>query len=295
MYIARIFFFISSVVHFGVAFAQYGTPASLKAELKDGGDLVFGSIPKDQLGTSSELGNQVFAPPRKTDEKHPALVIFHTCGGISQHVRDWAEEALKAGYVVLVPDAMRGLSSDCGSPPQIPNARMVKDALDAVAHLASLPFVDSSKISIMGFSKGAFMATWAASNGVTEALRPGTPPIAAAIAIYGLCGLEPTRGRPQGAVVLQPDTTRPLLMLLGGQDNETPPKMCLDMLPKLRDAGAPVQWHLYPDATHCWDCSEKNGFSKTAYNGQRVTYIFDKAATEDARRRAFSFLSTIGK
>lgn len=292
MSMARFGFFVAAFFSFGLVFAQYGTPASLKAELKDGDDLVFSSTP-GELGAPATLANQLFAPQRKEGEKFPALVIFHTCGGISLHVRDWAEEAIKAGYVVLIPNAMRGLPHDCDSPPKIPNARMVKDSLDAVAHLASLPFVDPAKISILGFSKGAFMATWAASKAVTEAIRPGTPPIAAAIAVYGLCGLEPTRGRPQGAIVLQPDTSLPLLMLLGGQDNETPPKMCLEMLPKLKEAGAPVQWHLYPDATHCWDCSEKNGFSKVAYNGQRVTYIFEKATTEDSRRRVFGFLSSV--
>ncbi|GJQ55326.1 MAG: hypothetical protein HKUEN07_18950 [Rhodocyclaceae bacterium] len=272
------------------ALAQYGSPETLKVELKPGDDL---SFPAEAAapGTFANLSNALLAPGGKGSAKLPALVVFHTCGGVKEHIRYWAEEALKEGYVVLVPDAMRGLKHDCGSPPRIANARLIKDALDAVAHLATLPYVDARRISILGFSKGALVATWAASSSVANALRPGVPPIASAVSVYGFCALAPTRNRPQGVQILQPDTDRPLLMLMGGKDNETPPASCLERLPRLKEAGAPVEWHLYPDATHGWDQSELHGFSKTAYNGERVTYLFDKAVTEDTRKRIFDFLA----
>lgn len=272
------------------AFAQYGTPASLKAELQEGGDLSFAAEPKT-FARGVSLANHLFVPAGKEGVKLPALVIFHTCGGIKQHLSDWTEQALQEGYAVLVPDGLRGLKSDCGSPPQISNARLVKDALDAVAHLAALPYVDAQRISVLGFSKGAFVATWLASSSVAKTLRPGTPSIASAAGVYGFCSLPKTRGRPQGVQILQPDTDRPLLMLLGGKDNETPPASCLEQLPSLKAAGAPVQWHVYPEATHGWDQSENHGFTKVAYNGERVTYLYDKAATEDARKRVFEFLA----
>lgn len=285
--------FVSAILMTGFASAQYGTPETLKAELTQKDDLTFSSEPKE-LGTFTNIANGLFAPPRKEGEKLPALVIFHTCGGISQHIRYWTEEALKERYVVLVPDGMRGLKHDCSSPPQISNARFVKDALDAVAHLAALPYVDAKRISILGFSKGAFVATWLASSNIANALRPGTPAIASSVSVYGFCGLGPTRGRPQGVVILQPDTDRPLLMLMGGKDNETPPGSCLERLPKLKESGAPVQWHLYPDATHAWDSPDKDGFSKIAYNNERVIYKYDPATTADTRQRVFDFLSRTG-
>lgn len=271
-------------------FAQYGTPETLKAELHDGDNLSFASEAKE-YGGSSSLANNLFAPALKSGEKLPALVIFHTCGGVRQHLRYWVEQALKERYVVLVPDGLRGLKADCGSPPQISNARLIKDALDAVAHLAALPYVDAARISVLGFSKGALVANWLASSSVARTLRPGTPAIASLVSVYGFCALPPTRGRPQGVQILQPDTDRPLLMLMGGKDNETPPASCLEQLPKLKAAGAPVEWHLYPEATHGWDQSDNHGFSKLAYNGERVTYLFDEDTTRDSRRRMFDFLS----
>jgi dienelactone hydrolase len=56
------------------------------------------------------------------------------------------------------------------------------------------------------------------------------------------------------------------------------------------DKGQPIEWHVYRDATHCWDRSSMNGFSKTDFRGVRVVYKFDKEVTEDAARRVFEYL-----
>lgn len=280
--------FVSTAVH-ALALAQYGSPESLKAEMNQGADLVFAKDAKP-LTDSANLSNAVFSPAVKAEGKSPALVILHTCGGISQHIHLWADAAVKRGYTVLTVDAMRGLKSDCGSPSRLSNGRLVKDALDAVAHLASLPNIDSQRISVIGFSKGAMMASWLASTNVANTLRPATPTVSASVSAYAFCGLAPSRGRPQGITIVQPDTDRPLLVLMGGKDNETPPASCLELLPKLKAAGKPVYWHEYPEATHSWDAAEKDGFSKTDFKGDRITYKYDPVATEDSVKRVFEFL-----
>ena len=111
-----------------LALAQYGLPDSLKAEMNQGDDLVFTKEAK-LLTDTADLSNAVFSPTVKAEGKSPALVVMHTCGGISQHIRVWADAAVKRGYTVLTVDAMRGLKNDCGSPSKISNGRMVKDAL----------------------------------------------------------------------------------------------------------------------------------------------------------------------
>ena len=281
--------FIALTIH-ALALAQYGSPESLKAEMNQGDDLVFAKAAKP-LTDGANLSNAVFSPALKAEGKSPALVVLHTCGGISQHIRVWADAAVKRGYTVLTVDAMRGLKNDCGSPSKLSNGRLVKDALDAVAHLASLPGVDSQRISVIGFSKGAMMASWVASSNVANTLRPATPPVAASISAYAYCAFAPSRGRPQGVTIVQPDTDRPLLVLMGGKDNETPPASCLELLPKLQAAGKPVQWHVYPDATHGWDSADKDGFSKIDFKGDRVTYKYDAVATDDSVKRVFEFLA----
>lgn len=276
--------------------AQYGTAASLQAELKGGDDLVFSSTPQtlSQMGPLTTMGNALYVPDSvqsQPAQKHPALILFHHCGGIMSHIQYWAQEALKEGYVVLTPNAMRGYRHNCSSPSEITNARLIKDALDGATHLAKLPYVDSKRIAVMGFSKGAFVATWLSSPSVAQALAPNAPRPAATVGMYGFCGWGPSKTRPQGMLILQPDSDRPLLMLLGGQDNETPPDSCLGMLADLQQKNAPVQWHLYPNATHCWDCKDQDGFTKMAITtNQRVVYRFDAALTQDSRERVFRFL-----
>lgn len=274
------------------AFAQYGLPATLQAELPFGTDLTF-SVAQKQLTPSTLLGNAVYVPPGDAAKKRPALIIHHTCGGISDHIFQWGEAALREGYAVLMLDTLtpRGLKADCGSPSRIPNGRWVKDQLDSIAYLAAQPFVNPKAISTLGFSKGGLASTWLSSPSIAQALRPGTEQPAATVALYALCALAPSKGRPQGIMILQQDTSRPLLMLLGEKDNELPPQSCIKELPLRKASGSPVEWHVYPNTTHAWDKAEQDGFTKPSpINGEVVEYRHNKDATEDARKRVFEFL-----
>jgi dienelactone hydrolase len=274
------------------AWAQYGTPASLQAELPFATDLDF-AVASTPFEASAALGNTVFVPPGPSTGKRPALVLHHTCGGISEHIHRWAQAALQRGYAVLMLDTLsaRGLNNDCGSPSKIPNGRWVKDQLDAVTYLAELPFVDPKAIATLGFSKGGLASTWLSSPSVAQAIRPDAVLPAATVSLYSLCALPPSKGRPQGIVILQPDAVRPLLMLMGEKDNELSPQSCLRELPLRKAAGAPVQWHVYPDTTHAWDKAEQDGFRKPSpINGETVLYRYNREATEDAMIRVFEFL-----
>lgn len=65
------------------------------------------------------------------------------------------------------------------------------------------------------------------------------------------------------------------------------------MLEGAKMAGAPVKWHVYPEATHCWDCVSLDGNSKVDFRGNRVVYRYDKDITADSARRMFEFLETV--
>lgn len=271
------------------AHAQYGTPASLRDEVGTAQDLSFSRDPAGQSNLVT-LANALYLPAVDTTPA-PVLLILPTCSGISQHIGEWAQIALQAGYGVMTVDSLRGLSTDCGSPSKISNGRYIKDALDAVAFVAQQPDVEPRRIAVLGFSKGALIATWLASSIVADTLRPNTPRISASVSIYGFCALGPTKGRPQGITILQHDTDRPFLALMGAKDNELPPRSCLELLPKLKEAGAPVQWHVYEQAGHAWDSQDKHGYSKTTVTtGERITYQYDPDATQDSRKRVLDFL-----
>lgn len=97
------------------------------------------------------------------------------------------------------------------------------------------------------------------------------------------------QGRPAVDFV-RPDHDRPALILLAGQDVEAPAADCLSLLKAQAEKGQQVEWHIYPGATHCWDCSSLDNYSKTDFRGVRVTYRYNKELTEDATQRVFEYL-----
>jgi len=227
----------------------------------------------------------------------PALVLFHQCGGLGQHGRanlsmlDWARRGVDKGYVVLLIDALdqRDVDTVCMGPKNgLVFARGVRDAFQAARHLRSQPYVDGRRVGLAGWSWGAMVGLLASRAAWAEPLAEGEG-FRAVVSMYPGCFT--IRPRTASAFdIAGADVTTPLLALLGGQDTETPATDCLPRFEAAKAKGAPLDWHLYPDATHCWDCRQLDGFSKVDVRGSRVTYHYDKATTEDSAERMFRFL-----
>ncbi|MBA3594446.1 MAG: dienelactone hydrolase family protein [Polaromonas sp.] len=252
-------------------------------------DLTFPTEAKE-LSMFSPHGMAIFKPAGAGP--FPAVVLHHSCGGIRTEIREWAKLALERGYVVFVLDSLgpRGLKTNCFPPTPVPTSRGTKDAFQALKHLKTFPFVDSSRVGLVGFSWGAMVGLMASSNEVASVLSQGER-FAAAVSFYPMCYFGGNPQNPATVEYLRADTDRPLLVLMGDQDNETPPADCLPRLEALNKQGAPVEWHLYASATHCWDCSSRHNFRKTDFQGNSVVYHYSKEITADSARRTFDFLA----
>lgn len=227
----------------------------------------------------------------------PALVLLHQCGGLATprwqnlSMLEWARQAVAAGYVALLVDsfAQRGVDTVCYGPKAGVNfARGARDALLGAAHLKKFAFVDGGRIALAGYSWGAMVGLFTASR-LWGGNVAGDERFAAVVSFYPGCfTLRPPNGEPYEAV--NPDIDRPLLALLGAEDTETPAAECVQKLDRARTAGAPVEWHVYAAAAHCWDCKNLDGFSKVDVRGNRVTYRYSAEVTADSARRLFAFL-----
>lgn len=231
------------------------------------------------LGRYSDVANQLFKPAGAGP--FPAIVYLHTCGGIDfARNRYWTEAALQRGYAVLVVDSLgpRGVRTLCDTFAQgrggVNTYRGLKDAVDALEHLAKLPYIDAKRVSLVGFSWGAGIGMFASSSTFGPVFSPRR--FAAVAAFYGFCGS------------LRHDTDVPLIVLMGAADDETPPSDCIATLTVLKPAGAPVDWELYSGATHSWDTDRE--IVKTTNRGIQVRYVPNPKVTDESARRLFAFL-----
>ncbi|MEQ1773535.1 MAG: dienelactone hydrolase family protein [Burkholderiales bacterium] len=232
----------------------------------------------------------------------PALVLVHQCGGLgvgrskpNASMLNWAKESVARGYVVLLMDSLgpRGVDTVCYGPKGGVNPfRGVTDALQAAQHLQKFDFVDKNRIALAGFSWGALVGLLASSADYSSKLVPGVR-FSAVVSFYPGCFTKNLKGEPFANPFIRSDIDRPLLVLMGELDNETPPAECVEQLSPLKAAGAPVDWHVYPKTTHSWDAKQNDGNTQIDVRGNRVTYRYSKEVTEDSARRMFQFLDKV--
>jgi len=265
-----------------VAQAQVLDEAFVRSRAQLARDLKFPEQAKS-LGVFSALEMAIYKP--EGAGPFPALLLMHTCGGLTQHIQEWTKRAMQRGYVVFVIDSLtqRGLKENCAPGTSANPFRGEKDAFDALEHLKQFAFVDQQRIGLVGFSWGAFVGLLASSQEMSAAFAKGKR-FGGIVAFYPYCTVRLSSGTLD---FLRSDITTPLLLLLG--DADPAPVDCVPKLETLKNQGAPVEWHVYPGATHRFESSETNGVTRRNVNGEAVAYRYDKTATDDSIRRVFEF------
>lgn len=80
------------------------------------------------------------------------------------------------------------------------------------------------------------------------------------------------------------EITVPVVLLLGEADTWTPPDGCVQVGRAVRQAGIPVEWVVYPGATHGFDFGRgETDVSPINVGGYVLRY--DEQATNDAEKR----------
>jgi len=185
--------------------------------------------------------------PKKATAPMPAMVIAHGSGGVS-HDREfwWADHFNDIGVAAFVVDSFtpRNIRETATDQTQLSTAANVADALAALRLLATHPKLDAKRIGVIGFSKGGQVALYTALEPFRRAIITDDTRFAAHAPLYPACN---------SWQVSDQVTAAPMLMLLGGRDNYTPPEPCQDYAQWFKSKNTDVTVIVYPNAYHGFD------------------------------------------
>lgn len=221
----------------------------------------------------------------------PVLVLLHGCGGPQPNGDRWAAEARAIGFMTVVSDQFTplGITQHCtDSSPRL--WERSRDTHRLVRHLQQRPDVQADRVFLMGFSGGAIVAIGAATTQWDQhdppwetGSRPPRP--RGVIALYGSCSYFPF------------PATSPVLLLLGGADDWTPPGDCMAWAQGMRQEPRPPRVVVLEGAHHSFDQIEAGtsrfvaGFANANRpGGFGATVGYSRAATDRARQEILAFL-----
>lgn len=223
---------------FAVSFAGAATPlpAPHEVDIPSGNEVLHAQLYKPD-------GNGPF----------PAVIALHGCGGLAGRAepvlpryRDWAEQLLKEGHAVLLPDSYgsRELGPQCRVKERHVLARRerVADIMAARQWLVQQPWAAHDRISLLGWANGASALLWAVRPQLSS--RGTEPDFRSAIAFYPDCRVS---------AVLGWSARVPTLVLIGGKDDVSSPPACRQMIDGARGRSALVHIVVYPGAYHDFD------------------------------------------
>lgn len=183
----------------------------------------------------------------------PTVVALHGCGGLGTpsepvlpRYRDWAEELLKSGHAVLLPDSYgsRELGPQCRVKERRVLARRerVADVNASRQWLLQQPWVARDRISLIGWANGASALLWAVRP--QSLSRSTEPDFRSAVAFYPDCRVSSGLGW---------STRVPTLLLIGAKDDVSSPSACRQAVEGARGRSALVRIIVYPGAPHDFD------------------------------------------
>jgi dienelactone hydrolase len=177
------------------------------------------------------------------EEPRAAIILLHTCAGISEHEEMWSKRLVSWGYVVLSVDSFkpRGFDYICdgrvGGGALTTPWRRALDAYGAKRHLSTLSFVDPNRIAVIGMSHGGMTVLEIIKQSTSEGLA--MKPFQAAILLYPLCSAS------------EPINT-PTLILIGSEDSWTPAELCAQYVEKLKPLHE-ITLKVFAGAHHAFD------------------------------------------
>ena len=186
--------------------------------------------------------------PRPGKDRLPAVVLLHSSAGMSGRVDNWAREFNALGVATFIIDSFtgRGIVNTINDQDQLSRLVQIVDAYRALELLSKHPRIDSGRVMVMGFSRGAAAAHYSAVKRFWAMHGPGGGlEFAGYIALYPTCNIEFVGGLDV--------VDKPIRIYHGVADDYAPIAPCRAYVDRLKAAGKNISLTEYPDAQHVFD------------------------------------------
>src|SRR5207237_2026492 len=185
--------------------------------------------------------------PAGTD-RVPAVIVLHSCAGITPSMAEWTHALNAMGYAALVVDSFtrRGVKEVCTGHTSVNPGSRLADLFRAHELLVTHPRIDPQRVGVLGFSHGGWVALWASHSWYQRRFMRGTvtPPVAYVAFYPAGCNVQ---------LLDETDVTAPVRIFHGTADDWTTIDHCRAWVARRRAAGKDVSLVEYPGAMHGFD------------------------------------------
>ena len=196
-------------------------------------------------GKPARIGGELRLPPGTG--RVPAVILVHGSAGVGANVDRWAQELNGIGVAAFLLDSFtgRGIVQTVSDQSQLGHLAMIVDAYRALELLSKHARIDGSRIAVMGFSKGGFVAFYASLKRFQRMHGPANVEFAAYFPFYAQCNTP--------YIDDEQVSDRPIRLFHGAADDWVPVEPCREYVKRLRQAGKDIQLTEYAGARHVFD------------------------------------------
>jgi dienelactone hydrolase len=186
--------------------------------------------------------------PADISGRVPAVIVLHSCSGMTPNLTGWAEALNRMGFAALLLDSFtaRGVTEICTGRTPVSISSRLTDAYRALALLAAHPRIDPRRIAALGFSHGGWVTLWASQAQIERRFLRANLDFAAHAAFYpAACNV-----RLLNETAMAPG---PVRIFQGTADDWTPIAQCREWVARRQAAGRDVSLVAYERAMHAFD------------------------------------------
>src|SRR5262249_37263853 len=179
----------------------------------------------------------------------PAIIVLHSCAGVTPSITDWAHGLNRMGYAALVVDSFtdRGVKEICTGHMSVSVGSRLADFFRAQELLITHPRVDPARIGVLGFSHGGWVVLWASQLQYQRRFMRGTAAPPAAYAAFYPVGCN-------ARLINEADVVGgPVKIFQGTADDWTTIDHCREWVARRRAAGKNGSLVEYDGARHGFD------------------------------------------